>query len=427
MYRLGEALRELRRKRGLSQERLAASAQITARTLRYWEADQQQPRAIELENVLAALEATPKERAQIYVLLPGRRSLHATFGSGGTGNNATPLLGPMPGIGDLLRAMRTRHGSTQEQLAVEMGVNRATIIRWEATRTLPSHEDMARLCCALRASPQEQAILQSGRLSLPQWPPHLTLEECWQQYETLMQIHEGNFTLLPLADLYFLALKRQLRLLLEGSEEALPLLAELESQHGWWLSMHGRTADACAVSWRVLKLARGGIAPAQFCSTALNILSSHAANGASGPENGVKLLYPWLRLLPPALHSSLLSDMAVYAGKAHRHDEAASFIRQAEQCLPDSCNRDEKEARHFRLAKARVLLSSGKPGDALAWLPPFSLGDRHIHELMIWAEVYLAAGDTSAAARYLDETQALLMLAPLPARQKKLDQLARQL
>ncbi len=427
MYLLGNALRQLRIKREITRERLATQAQITPRTLRNWEANQQQPRGVELESVLMALEATQAERTEIYALLPDRRRNPLAQKGDGTRPVPTSSLGPLPGSGDLIRTMRMRRGWTQEQFAVELRINRSTIYRWESTRTVPSEDDSARLCSALGALPHEAAALQSGRISPSYWPPQLTLEECRQQYETLMQIRKGEFALLPLMDLYALALKLQLRPLLSHSSEALPLLAKVEALHGWWLFMQGRAAEACAGNWRALNLTRGMTAPDYFFVDALNILSSHAVSGAGGAEKGVKLLYPWLRLLSPALHTCLLCDMALYAGQARRHEEAVTFLQQAEKSLRGHNNENRINDDYFHMTKARVLLSTGKPVEALHWLPPVALGDGHIHELMIWAEIYLAAGEKDAAARYLKESQALLNVAPLPARQKKLDQLARQL
>ncbi len=428
MYRLGHSLRALRLKRGMSQEQVAIQARITPRTLRYWESDNyQMPRLVELENVLKALEATPSERVEIYALLPDRRRNPLVQQGEGTRNIPASLLGPLPGSGDMIRTMRMRRGWTQEQFADEMRINRSTIFRWESTRTVPSEDDSARLCGVLGALPHELAALQSGRLSPSHWPPQLTLEECRQQYETLMQIRKGDFALLPLMDLYALALKLQLRPLLSQSSEALSLLAKVEALHGWWLFMQGRKAEACAGNWRALNLTRGATAPDYFFVDALNILSAHAMSGAGGPENGVKLLYPWLRLLSPALHICLLCDMALYAGMARRQEEAASFLQQAERSLHSRGQESKINRDYFHMTKARVLLLHGKALEALDWLPPVAAGDGHIHELMIWAEMYLAAGEKDAAARCLNESQALLTLAPLPARQKTLDQLARQL
>ena len=431
MNQLGDLFSALRRKRGLSQKKLAARAQVTARTLQYWEANQQQPRDVELENMLTALQVTAQERGQIYALLQDNRSVRLTRSAPSLADVPTTLLGPMPGLGDLVRAMRLRRSWTQEKFAEEMQVSRSTVIRWEATRTLPADEDMERLSLMLHASPEERAALLARRLTLPQWTPQLTLDECYEQCDALWQVRSGKAPLTPLTELQMLALKRQLRLRLGQSSEALRLLAKTEVMHSWLLYMQGRSAESCAGNWRVLNLVRGRLSPEAYWANALNLLSSHAAQGIGGPENGVRFLHPWLSLLPPSLQIWILLDMAYYAGKAQLAEEACLFLKQAERLVtgPLKQSKGEQELwRSFRFVKARVLLNIGNPMDALNWLPPLSpVGDGGIHELTVWAETYLAAGEKGMASRYLSQANALLEKMPLPVRQSKLERMAQQI
>lgn len=414
--------------RGLSQEKLAAQAQVTARALRYWEADRQQPRMVELENVLKALEATLQERGQVLEWLSDARSVRLAQSAEAVHDIPRDVLGPLPGIGDLIRAMRCRSGWTQERFAEEMRVNRATVIRWEATRTIPSIEDVERLCVLCCASPEERGVLRAKRLFLSSWSPELTLEECLEQYELIRQVRSGSFWLLPLQDLQILTLKRRLRLLLSQSSEALRLLAKVESQHSWWLYMQGRKAEAWAGNWRTLKIVCGKFQPDGFWLNALNLLSSQASGGMRTPENSLQLLKPWLQLMPNHLQSYLLCDMALYAGRAQRFEESFSFLKRAEQARLGRATEEEGEEYHFQMTHARILLSGGKPIEALSRFPPISsLGDGHIHELLVWAETYLAAGDKNMASHHLCEAQRILSLAPMPARQSKLEQLTRRL
>src|SRR5262249_8461729 len=159
------------------------------------------------------------------------------------------------------------------------------------------------------------------------------------------------------------------------------------------------------------------------------LLAAHAADGARGPENGLRLLSPWLRLLPPPFHLFLLCDMALYAGRAQRHEEAACLLQQARQALSRSGNEGADDAwyRHWyaRMTTARGLLSGGKAVEALARLPAADLiGDGRIAALLVWAEASLAAGEKNMASRALSEAQTLLAETPLPQRQSRLDQLA---
>ncbi len=423
---IGTLLRDLRRQRNLTQERLASRAQVTARTIRYWESDQQQPRLVELESVLKAMNVTARERAQVFAQLPDHRTVQLVRNAAPVQNIPADLLGPLPGIGDLLRAMRIRQNLTQEQLAEALGLNRATVMRWEATRAMPGDEDLDRLCTALQAAPEEECVLKARRLLPASWQPQLSLEGCREKYEQLLEIQSRYLALWPLVELYCLALKRQLRFLLAQHDEALKLLARVELAHSAWLQMRGRASEACAGHWRTLNLVRGRFPPEMFWLRALNLLAAHAVSDAHAAENGLKLLYPWLRLLPASLHTELLCDLAYYAGQARQHDEAETLLARAQRAFAHYGGTEKSANWYYRMTRARVLLSQGRAIDALDWLPAQSPpGIGSIFERQIWAEVYLGAGENQAATATLQTTQELLDLAPMPmvpliARQQRL-------
>ena len=112
MVHLGKLLAALRLKRGLSQAKLAERAQVGERTLPYWEANEQQPRDVEFESLLTALDATPEERGQIYALLPDTRIVRLAQSAETNLPVHAALLGTLSALGDLLRAMRMRQGLT---------------------------------------------------------------------------------------------------------------------------------------------------------------------------------------------------------------------------------------------------------------------------------------------------------------------------
>lgn len=434
MESVGELLRALRRKRGMTQVNLAHKAHVTARTLQYWEANRQQPREVELESVLTVLVATPWERGQIYALLTDQRSVRLARSAKVMGNAPTTLAGPHPGIGDLIQAMRHRRGWTQEQFAAEMKVNRTSVVRWETTCTLPSEDTLERLCHLLKASQEERDALCAGRLLPNHWSPQLTLEECREQYDLLCQIRDGNNTLMPLTDLYTLALKKQIYYHLPQSSEALRLLAMVEMHHCWWLYVQERTAEACARSSRLLKMTSGILAPDISTVRALNLLSQIALSGPNGDENAVRLLSPWLNILPERFHYWLLCDMALYAGRANQPTTAYHFLKQAQQARTHIIQSDtdaDKEWHiewYYRMTTARVFISTGKADAALEWLPAMErTGDGRLFELLVWGEAYLIAGEKNLASNCLREAQIALVTLPLPKRQAKLDQLAQRL
>lgn len=429
MHRLGKRLLELRRRHGFSQERLAANAGVSVRAIQYWEAGRQMPRDVELDQVLTALNATPSERALAYAALPDQRGIRLMRRMEAESVAVAALLGPLPGIGDLIKALRVRSGKTQQQLADGMRVNRSTVIRWEATRTVASGDDMVRLFSLLDASPEEQAALSTRRLAPSFWPPELTPEECFEQFSHLQRIRSGDGTLLPLADLSTLALKRQIRSLLNRSPEMLKLLAQVEVYHSWWLHMHGRVAEACAGNRRALSFVRGRFTPETFWVSALNMLAAHAAKTARGPEHAVRLLHRWLPVLPASIHTFLLFDMALYAGRAQLHEEAEGFLSLARNAMTARTEAGAQNDWYYdwydRMTTARVLLSGGRAVEALNCLPANEnlVGDGHVASLLIWAETLLAAGEKTEAAHALRETETLLAVVPLPERWTKLEQL----
>lgn len=429
---LGERLKQLRQERGWTQEKLADKAQVTARVLRYWESSSQCPREMELESVLKALKATSKEKQQVYALLPETRTIRQMPNVIMSDSIPPSLPGQIPGIGDLLRAMRHRRGWTQEQLAAEMKVSRTAILRWETTRNLPSEDLLERLCLLLNASLEEKDVLSARRLLPGHWALQLTLEECRHQYALLRQIQDGNNGLMPLTDLYSLSLKRQLYSLLPHSPEALPLLTKVEVHHCWWLYMQERTAEACAGCWRLLQLADSTLASDNSFVGALNLLSAKVVSSANGEQNAIRLLSRWLKILPERLHYWLLCDMALYAGRAQQASAAHHFLNRAQQVrchvIATEPGREWHIDWYYQMATGRVFLSTGKADVALERLPPLELtGDENLISLLVWAEAALAAEEKHLASRYLGEAQSSLTKLPLPQRQAKFDQLARQL
>lgn len=61
MFKIGNDLRSIRRKRGLSQEAAAQIIGVSMMTLRRWEADERVPRLSELQRIAQALNITAEE------------------------------------------------------------------------------------------------------------------------------------------------------------------------------------------------------------------------------------------------------------------------------------------------------------------------------------------------------------------------------
>lgn len=150
----GAGLRALRALRGLSVVEAARRAGTSRVTLHRWEAGEQEPSREAFAALLAALGATPPERAALLADAPGALPLSA-LGDG--------PLGPPAHPGQLLRALRERRAWSQDRLAGAVGVSRQAVALWEAGQTMPGDEPLGRALAALGA---EEIGLREGALDL---------------------------------------------------------------------------------------------------------------------------------------------------------------------------------------------------------------------------------------------------------------------
>ncbi|WP_309720558.1 helix-turn-helix transcriptional regulator [Armatimonas sp.] len=424
-----EFLRATRRQRRLSQVELARRAHISERALRYWETGVSSPGLWELDSILTALELTPQERVHALALLPTRRGMALSRQE----SHASPALaeeyGPLPGLGDLLQAMRLRGGLTRGQVAAEMKIARSTILRWETTQSLPSEENLERLCALLGAYPEERAALSGRRMQIEEGKPHLSLEEAAEGVAALDR-DTGNMHL-PLVDLRALALKRQLWLLAGKSDEALLLLARVQIIHANYLVVHDRKREAEVYVQRSLNTLSGRRAPEPFWQAVVNLAAQLASEGASGNAAGMHVLNRWLPAFPREMQTTLWCDLALYAGRSRQHEAAAAYLAKAQEVLPYSSNASGMADLYYPLTRARIFLSEGRPVEALDWLPSIpdvtEAASVKASYQLLWAEALLEAGEGDAAQRHMDQLNTLLAQYPQPSRQRKLHQLADRL
>src|SRR5579871_1976173 len=102
---IGGFLRELRTARQLSLSQLAQRADVSRRTLIYWEAGTYQPSLPELEAVLNALQTTAEQREYAVAQIGAPRAMQRLRAESGVVRLAEEI-GPIPSGGDLLRALR---------------------------------------------------------------------------------------------------------------------------------------------------------------------------------------------------------------------------------------------------------------------------------------------------------------------------------
>lgn len=425
----GGYLKTLRQQRSLSQAQLAKRANVVERTLRYWESGQWSPSNWELESVLAALEATGPERSQALALLTTRRGIHLSRRETHLQNQWREESGPLPGTGDLLQAMRIRHGMTQEQFAVALGISRSTVVRWEATEVFPSDENLDRACGLLGAYPEERTALSARRLVPSGWNSILSLDECVEQTERLAEQGVGLRT--PLIDLYALALKRQLWLQASRSEEALRLLAKTHVTHAGWLVQQEREGDARVCVRRSLQIVRGRFVPEPFWQAAVNLASLFACESKEGHIKAVRLIRRWVPEFPLPLQTTLWCDMAYYSARAQDHEAARFYLAKGHETMPYDTSAPRIATSYYPVTSARVLMSAGRPAEALDLLPALSTiepdASRQSFYLLLWAEAYLQAGEKEAAMAHLDQLRRLLAEHPSMRSQRRMEALKTRL
>lgn len=420
--RLGIFIKELRRKRGLSQRQLADVAQIAVRTLAYWESGERVPRCAELDCALLALQACPTEKAHAASLVSPPRGTRLV-----RRDTRKEALLVAPGVGDLLRAIRLRVGWSQARLATELGVNRSTVLRWETTTMFPSEASVELACGLLSAYPEERCSLISRRLQPPSWPEELTIEECAAHVKRLGEQIDCLET--PVVDLYALTLERQLRMhAIDKPDEAFRILARLHADHARWLVLQDRYAESALVCRQALALMTDPNKCDRHWLTALNIAAIHVGTGQRGERTSLKLLGSWLpKVCQPEHRAILVCDIAYYASRCGRLDQAESALQQARD-LVDSCdnfgNNGDLE-RYYRLTRMRVLANEGKPVEALSCLPSMPPTRSHrIFNHIIIAKTLAAAGDKDAARNHIAHAQSMLDETPAVRYQQLLNETA---
>ncbi|MCW3094622.1 MAG: Helix-turn-helix protein [Chthonomonadaceae bacterium] len=410
-----------RRYRKLSQVELARRAQVSERTLRNWETGASSPGRWELESILTALELTPHERGQALKFLPTPRSMNLFRHEAHTSLGSETDIGPMPMLGDLLRAMRLRAGLSQGEVAETLKIARTTILRWETTEILPSEENLERICELLRAYPEERIALGGRRLQIRAGASHFSIEECAEQIDALHR--DVNALQIPLIDLRALTLKQQLWPLACQSWEALRLFARLQVVHSVWLMLNERKKEAeiCLEhSFHILS-AHPGSEP--FRQWAVNYAAQCADQNRGGNTASLRVIKRWLPIFPREMQTPLWCDMAFYAGRAHKTEEAMAYLDLAREALPSSLELQKMTEHYYPMTYSRVLTSTGRPVEALDWLPP--LPDEstpaiwRLANQYMWTEALLAAGEKDTAQRYLDDMKRQIEEHPLPRFQQK--------
>lgn len=144
-------IKTLRSARGYSIGQLAAYSGISKATLSRWEAGIHSPRIPELFQVLNVLEASSAIISEALGLLEQPRAIQAA--------KIAPNSDSFLSVGDLLLALRSRAGLSQQEVARGCGVHRTQYRNWENDNSRPSGDQLQTAAFVMGASPDEvQAV-----------------------------------------------------------------------------------------------------------------------------------------------------------------------------------------------------------------------------------------------------------------------------
>lgn len=426
---LGVHLRHLRQARGLTLERAAQAAGIGRVTLNRWETGAHQPRLPELEALLGALAADARQRQQALALVNAPRA-RAQVKEVVEHVGERAGIGPPPGAGDLVHALRLRRRLRPEQTTAALGITTRTLRRWERGEAAVPAERLDDLCRVLGAAPQERAALAAGKIGL--WIPNgsgaaaVSSPEAveWQTKALLTEADRGEWALL---DLQFLAIEARLWPQAARQTAVRGLMARVSAAHANVLERQGRRAEVKTYCERALTLWTGPVPRVSWWETLVHSVVWAGQSGLTAGSNRRRVAHirHWLDARDdPTWHSFLYRDMAQYAADAGESALALDAVRKATALAERSGNPVYPIlARHIHV---HVLLAAGRPAEALPLLPE---GDSHdisqrLLDLGQRARVLLALGERTEAQTCLNRADVLCREHDLPTEAP--DDVARQ-
>ncbi len=417
-----EQMAALRRRRGFSLRRLALSAGVSHNAIGGWERGKCLPRLPELEATLSALGVAAAERLLLIALVPAPRAgrrIHAADGAeaGGWGEAA----GPLPGGGDLLRAMRKRRGLTQTDAARSAGVSQGRLAHWERSEDWPAAERLHALCLALGAHPAEMAALVCGRGALLLWDAGDA--EAWA-YRGTASPHDPLGRLIKrvyfhpdaLRDLRSLALERTLWLRARDNEALRFHLHDACAYRARVMMDECRFSEIGAYADRTWDLARQGYGRSDFWVWGVIASASVLRHGTAGhrprPDSAAALLASLVSQVHPGESQAwMLCELSLALAEAGRGDEALRASAQA-QALAERAP-EPSEVLFRRRDHAALLSALGRHGEALNVLEA-AVGlcrygnDPTVRHHLLAAACHLGLGNMDAAEGRLAPALALI-------------------
>jgi transcriptional regulator with XRE-family HTH domain len=403
----GDCLRRLRESRSVSGRRLASQVGLRPATLSDWETGRHQPRLPELEAVLTALGATAAQGREALALLRVPRAARRLRAEPERQGIET-VLGPMPGGGDLLRALRHRRGLYLAQAAASLRVSSATLSRWEQGRIAPAPETLERLLTLLNATPQERSALAEGALFLI--PPLCETGASVAALEALSSpflwpnFFVESTRLVRYKDLVYLSLAAQ-AWRLAREPRALRLLSEIQANYANYLASQRRFAEAERRAHYALDLRPDRSAPESFHARAaiLAARSSVHRGARPAPGRGIRMLQLWLPITSwPEYRAWMVSEMAEYYALDGDLDCALSLAGDACELARRGASAQEFFMRRLDLIK--LLLRANRAAEALRVAQSTEGNDQPFEQAemgLLCAEALWGLGDRSAVSEWL--------------------------
>lgn len=213
------SLRKLRSSRRRSIRSVAEISGVGKSTISRWERGTSSPSLPELQLVLNALDADPKQCAHWVTSVRGDSDLE-------TLRSETNRR--------LIRAIRLRNGLSLTEAARNVGVTKATLSRWENGERCPDEANVAHAIKSLGATPLEVQAVEAGIVHEGMLAKRLDLHEIrWEVDSLRRQIPLGHPE--PL-DLPFIRIDQALRYVHSPEATTIRVLARgaYVEWLGWW-------------------------------------------------------------------------------------------------------------------------------------------------------------------------------------------------
>lgn len=397
----------LQQRSGLSAEALAIRAGLDPTTIRRWAHGVSRPSTEALRLLLQALACTREEYIEALALLDEPRAFREFVRIvDSCGNLPQEASEVVPGIGDLLRALRTRRGISEEELAESLGVSPTRVSKWERCRETVPDELVRRLLDLVGARPEERQALQERRLLLAQ-PWHeqrVSLELTMERFATIVA-RTNSFQSFA-GDLEFLALEAALLPHVGERVAARLLLVRVWIEHAGYLLGRRRPKEAMRFAHYALETVETCGMPNETWIQAAHVTASAMSHSGKGTaREALNILGDRLPIAAElGLDVGLYRDMAHLAHVRRRFCEAAELLALSRQA---ACRiSDDRGLRLTDFMQARLLFEQADFARAETYLPR----DPDPHPSQFLFEAQLGARLAAALNRQRDVDQWLRVL-----------------